>query len=204
METRERSRIPNFLRSLNDLWLKNKDKQVVIRTPQQEASSSNQENKNEINLQIAEIENSLHNWSVPIVKKCEVYKQHKFWSALMGLLGLSRSCHLWRYFPWEYGEFYWSFLYVSWHLDNFDCWILWSYICLGGNSKVGTTNFLLECDSPLVGVVFTTRTNVPLMLRNRWNTCLNYCGKIRFRVTHIFREGDACADKLVNLWFIHR
>jgi len=58
METRERSRIPNFLRSLNDLGLKNKDKQVVIRTPQQEASSSNQENKNEINLQIAEIENS--------------------------------------------------------------------------------------------------------------------------------------------------
>jgi len=39
-------------------------------------------------LQIAEIENSLHNWSVPIVKKCEVYKQHKFWSAPMGLLGV--------------------------------------------------------------------------------------------------------------------
>ena len=42
------------------------------------------------------------------------------------------------------------------------------------------------------------------MLRNRWNTCLNYCEKIRFRVTHIFCEGNVCADKLANLGFIHK
>jgi len=42
------------------------------------------------------------------------------------------------------------------------------------------------------------------MLRNMWNTCLNYCGKIRFRVPHIFREGNAYADKLANLGFIHK
>jgi len=42
------------------------------------------------------------------------------------------------------------------------------------------------------------------MLHNRWNTCHNYCGKIRFRLTHFFREGNACADKLTNLGFIHR
>ena len=42
------------------------------------------------------------------------------------------------------------------------------------------------------------------MFRNRWDTCLNYCGKMRFRVTHIFREGNAYADKLANLGFIHR
>jgi len=51
---------------------------------------------------------------------------------------------------------------------------------------------------------FTARTNVPWMFRNQWNTCLNYSRKIRFRVTHIFREGNACADKLANLRFIHR
>ena len=40
----------------------------------------------------------------------------------------------------------------------------------------------------------------------RWfvNTCLNYCGKIKFRVSHIFREGNACADKFANLGFIHK
>jgi len=66
------------------------------------------------------------------------------------------------------------------------------------------TNVWLECDSALICVVFTARTYVPWMLRNRRNTYLNYCGKIRFRVTHIFREGNACADKLANLEFIHR
>ena len=67
--------------------------------------------------------------------------------------------------------------------------------------KLGLTNVWLECDSALVCV----RTNVvPWMLRNRLNTCLNYGRKIRFRVTHIFREGNVCADKLANLRFIHR
>jgi len=69
--------------------------------------------------------------------------------------------------------------------------------------KMGLTNAWLECDSAVVCVAFTTRTNVPWMLRNRWNTCLNYCGKIRFMITHIFREGNVCADKLANLGFIH-
>ena len=35
-------------------------------------------------------------------------------------------------------------------------------------------------------------------------TCFNYGEKIKFRIIHIFREGNACADKLVNLKFIHR
>ena len=53
--------------------------------------------------------------------------------------------------------------------------------------KMGLTNVWLECDFVLVCAAFTARTNVPWMLRNRWNTCLNFCGTIRFRVTHIFR-----------------
>jgi len=40
METKKRVRMPNFLRTLSDLGLRNKDKQIMIRTPQQEASSS--------------------------------------------------------------------------------------------------------------------------------------------------------------------
>jgi len=68
--------------------------------------------------------------------------------------------------------------------------------------KMGLTNVWHECDFVLVCVVFTDRTNVLWMFPNRWNTCLNYREKIRFRVTHIFREGNACADKLANLGFI--
>jgi len=65
--------------------------------------------------------------------------------------------------------------------------------------KLRLTNVWLECDSALVCATFTARTNVLLMFRNRWNTCLDYCAKIRFMVTHIFREKNACADKLANL-----
>jgi len=70
--------------------------------------------------------------------------------------------------------------------------------------KMRLTNVWLECDFVLVCVAFTTRTNVLWMFHNRWNTCLNYCGKIKFKVTHIFHEGNACVDKLTNLGFIHR
>jgi len=69
--------------------------------------------------------------------------------------------------------------------------------------KMDLTNVWLQCDSTLVCVAFTARTKFPWMFRNRWNTCLNYCGKIRFKVTHIFREGNVCADKLTNLGIIH-
>ncbi|RDX65402.1 hypothetical protein CR513_55946, partial [Mucuna pruriens] len=31
-------------------------------------------------LYIADIEKSLQNWSIPIIKKSEVYKQHSIWS----------------------------------------------------------------------------------------------------------------------------
>ena len=70
--------------------------------------------------------------------------------------------------------------------------------------KSWLTNVWLECDSTLICVAFTARTNVHWMLCNRWNICLNYCEKIRFRVIHIFREGNACVDKLANLGFIHK
>jgi len=72
------------------------------------------------------------------------------------------------------------------------------------SQKMGLINVWLECDSALVCAVFIATTNVLWMLCNRRNTSLNYCEKIRFRVTHNFREGNVCADKLANLGFIHR
>jgi len=70
--------------------------------------------------------------------------------------------------------------------------------------KMWLTNVWMKCDSALICAAFTVRTNVSLMLRNQWNICLNYCEKIRFRVTHIFHEGNTCVDKYANLGFIHR
>jgi len=44
--------------------------------------------------------------------------------------------------------------------------------------NMGPTNVWFECDSALVCVTFGARTNVPWMHRNRWNTCVDYCGII--------------------------
>jgi len=57
--------------------------------------------------------------------------------------------------------------------------------------EMGLTSVWLEYDSALVCDAFT--------VSNRWDTCLNFCGTIRFWVTHIFREGNTCIDKLANL-----
>jgi len=62
----------------------------------------------------------------------------------------------------------------------------------------------LECDCSLVYSTFYARTQVPWIIRNRWNKYLAYCTGIAFKVSHIFREGNHCADKLVNLCFLHR
>ena len=108
----------------------------------------------------------------------------------MGLLGVSWFCYLWRYFSWEYGGVYLC-CYDCWVLSccsKNDCWVLWSHTCYGEAQKLGLTNVWLECDFALVCVAFTVTINVPWMFRNQWNICFNYCGKIRFRVTHIFRE----------------
>ena len=68
--------------------------------------------------------------------------------------------------------------------------------------KMGFTSLWIECDSVLLCAAFTGRTNVHWILPNRWNTCLDYWGKIKFRISH-FHEGNACADKLINLGFIN-
>jgi len=68
--------------------------------------------------------------------------------------------------------------------------------------KMGLTNVCFECDFDLVSSAFTVRTKV-LWCFLIGGTPALIIGKIRFRVTHIFLERNVCADKLVNLGFIH-
>jgi len=105
---------------------------------------------------------------------------------------------------WEYGRIYWSFFAFLEVQTTLVVEFYGVVHAMEEGQKIGLTNVWLECDSTLVCGAFTTKTNVLWMLRNRWKTGLNYCGKIRFRVTHIFHEGNACADKLANLGFIHK
>lgn len=63
---------------------------------------------------------------------------------------------------------------------------------------------LKKCQDTTKMIALNVRTNVPWSLRNRWNKCLDYCGKIIFRVSHVFCKGNTYACKLANLRFIHR
>ena len=73
----------------------------------------------------------------------------------------------------------------------------WVIHAMEETQKMGLTNVYLECDSVLVCAAFTDRTNVFWMFRNRW--ILITMRKIRFWVTHVFREANASTDKLTNL-----
>lgn len=57
----------------------------------------------------------------------------------------------------------------------------------------------LETDSKLVVSAFQSGSIVPWQLRQRWKYCLFTIQSMDFVVSHIFREGNHCADKLANL-----
>jgi len=62
----------------------------------------------------------------------------------------------------------------------------------------GFSNFWLETDSQLVNLAFNSLSVVPWVLRNRWLNCMVRIRQMSLVVSHIYREGNACADKLAN------
>jgi len=59
-------------------------------------------------------------------------------------------------------------------------------------------NFWLESDSILVVNAFSNKSIVPSHLSNRWLNCMKLLASMNFVVSHIFREGNQCADSLAN------
>jgi len=59
--------------------------------------------------------------------------------------------------------------------------------------------FWLETDSKMVVQALQNPQMVPWKLRNRWLNCLFLSQSMSFMLTHIYREGNHCADKLANL-----
>ena len=63
----------------------------------------------------------------------------------------------------------------------------------------GWTNLWLETDSTLVMLAFKSSSFVPWNIRNRWKNCIDLTKQMNFIVSHIFREGNCCADSLANI-----
>lgn len=62
----------------------------------------------------------------------------------------------------------------------------------------GWTNLWLECDSLLLVQAFSNIHLVPWKLKTKWKNCLHHLRNFRFRYSHIYREGNSCADRLAN------
>ena len=60
----------------------------------------------------------------------------------------------------------------------------------------GWGNIWLESDSTSALLAFKNASLVPIRLRNKWHNCF----QVGFQVisSHIFREGNGCADLLAN------
>jgi len=63
------------------------------------------------------------------------------------------------------------------------------------------TIFALESTMREDGPIFGSKLThiVPSDIRNRWRRFLYRVTNIHFMITHIFREGNKCVDKLTNL-----
>jgi hypothetical protein len=64
-------------------------------------------------------------------------------------------------------------------------------------ARKGWRNIWLESDSTSALLIFSNSLLVPIMLRNRWHNAHNL--GIQVFSSHIYREGNCCADKLANL-----
>lgn len=61
------------------------------------------------------------------------------------------------------------------------------------------TNLWIDTDSMLASLAFKSPHTVPWQLKNRRENCLLMISNMHLMITHIFREGNHCADKLANL-----
>ncbi|CAL0326745.1 unnamed protein product [Lupinus luteus] len=64
--------------------------------------------------------------------------------------------------------------------------------------EYGWSNLWLECDSSTVVDIFNGCAKVPWKLSNDWINCKQKLPLLNFHISHIFREGNSCADKLAN------
>lgn len=70
-------------------------------------------------------------------------------------------------------------------------------------SKKGWNNLWLETDSQLVVLAFKDSLLVPWKLQNHWKNCISLVRNMNFNVTHIFREGNVCADRIAAYGLHH-
>lgn len=85
------------------------------------------------------------------------------------------------------------------NVSSFYAELLAAILALEIAQRKGFNYLWLETDSQLVFLALKTSANVPLNIRNRWHNCLSFARNIHFTFSHVYREGNVCADGLANL-----
>lgn len=62
----------------------------------------------------------------------------------------------------------------------------------------GWGNIWLESDSTSALLTFKNDSLIPISLRNQWHNVLWL--DVQMISSHIYREGNGCADKFANMW----
>ena len=85
------------------------------------------------------------------------------------------------------------------HNNAFNAELLGAMRAIEFAKQYGWNNLWLECDSSLVINAIQNKSLVPWRLRNRWSNCMLTVNSMNFLATHVFREGNTCADTLANV-----
>lgn len=110
-----------------------------------------------------------------------------------GALGIAACCGIFRDYRASTLGCFAANLGVSFSLH---AKLLGAILAIEHASAQNWPNFWLESVSQLVVAAFKSPSIVPWTLRNRWNNCVALTKSMNFFVSHIYREGNSCADRL--------
>ncbi|XP_019433776.1 PREDICTED: uncharacterized protein LOC109340519 [Lupinus angustifolius] len=68
----------------------------------------------------------------------------------------------------------------------------------------GWKHLWIEVDSSMLLDIFSGKSNPPWSLQNDWIKCKEKLHTMNYNITHIFREGNNCADKLASFGIVSR
>ncbi|XP_019431188.1 PREDICTED: uncharacterized protein LOC109338411 [Lupinus angustifolius] len=88
--------------------------------------------------------------------------------------------------------------------DALNAELLSAILAINLAHKKGWFSIWLESDSALVVEIFKGKAMVPWKLINKWDQCKDLLSSMNCIVSHIYREGNSCADKLANHGLHHR
>lgn len=144
---------------------------------------------------------NIHPCKAPIIKQVDWHPPFVGWikcnsdGASRGNPGISACGVIFRY---KKGVILGCFSYSIGVSSSFYAELMAAMIAIELAWDKGWRKLWLECDSTMVLKALSSFTLVPWKIRNRWLKCLSPCKHTKFQASHIYREGNHCADKLAS------